>query len=125
MSGDTRDVDEFNICHHKRSWVSEKTKQLYARFCIEIAGDLKGYKRHTLSGKGVPLAYLVIPIMDKLQAYLDRIRSDEKILKITPCCSCWHEDPQQVLHYLHVQDTDLIDLDAATNFKLQCIKSQK
>ncbi|KAH8928097.1 hypothetical protein BT69DRAFT_1316545 [Atractiella rhizophila] len=35
----------------KHSWVSEKTKELYTHFRIEIAWDLKGYKRHTLSGE--------------------------------------------------------------------------
>ncbi|KAH8916675.1 hypothetical protein BT69DRAFT_1192205, partial [Atractiella rhizophila] len=35
-----------------------------------------------ISPKGVPLAHLVIPVMDKLQAHLDSIRSNKNISKI-------------------------------------------
>ncbi|KAH8930638.1 hypothetical protein BT69DRAFT_1291659 [Atractiella rhizophila] len=40
----------------KHSWVSEKARELYAQFHIEIVQDLKGYKRHTFSGE-LYLAY--------------------------------------------------------------------
>ncbi|KAH8930309.1 hypothetical protein BT69DRAFT_1210469, partial [Atractiella rhizophila] len=68
----------------------------------------------------------VIPIMDKLQAHLDRIHSDEKISKIVRHAVV---AGTKVLnkYYLLTDDSPFyrVAMYATPNFKLQYFKSQK